>query len=144
MAADGESSQAIAKALGVTIRTVRRWIFKAKQEPSQASKPRGKKCNLDAQQLEILKAELHKGALAHGYEEDYWSCQRIAKLICDRFSKEYAISGVWRLMKRLGWSSQKPQRRSLTYDPQAVTEWMQVEWPRIKKAMRKRRNVGIR
>jgi len=45
----------------------------------------------------------------------------------------YRASGVWYLMQRIGWSSQKPERRSLARDDQKVAHWKRYQWPQIKK-----------
>jgi transposase len=80
-----------------------------------------------------LESALKRGAFAHGYAEDYWTLERIAHVIWDLFGTRYRPSGVWYLMQRLGWSCQKPQRRSLARDDQAVAHWKRYVWPQIKK-----------
>jgi len=80
-----------------------------------------------------LEKELLKGAYAHGYAEDYWTLDRIGHLIWDKFDVRYHSSAVWHIMKRLGWSNQRPQRRSLARDEEAIKRWKHYSWPRIKK-----------
>jgi len=90
-----------------------------------------------------LKTELQLGAVAHGYEEEYWTCKRIADLVEEMFGKSYSESGTWKIMQRMKWSSQKPQRRSLSRNDEAVAEWLNVTWPDIKKATRTWSHVGV-
>jgi transposase len=94
---------------------------------------RGIKPRLTAQGLAKLTRELGRGAYAQGYAEDYWTLDRIARLIWDLFGVRYHPSGVWRRLRRLGWSSQKPQRRALQRDDAAIAHWTQYVWPQIKK-----------
>jgi hypothetical protein len=39
---------------------------------------------------------------------------------------------VWRLLRRLDWSVQRPTRRALERDEAEITRWRAQEWPRIK------------
>jgi transposase len=80
-----------------------------------------------------LEKALDRGAYAHGYAQDYWTLDRIAHVIWQLFSVRYESSSVWRLLQRLGWSSQKPQRQPLQRDDQAIQHWQRYVWPRIKK-----------
>jgi transposase len=38
---------------------------------------------------------------------------------------------VWRLLRRLGWSLQRPARRAAERDEAAIARWRAQEWPRI-------------
>jgi putative transposase len=55
----------------------------------------------------------------HGYRTNLWTTARIAELI-----------------RSLNWSPQKPERRALERDEQAIARWQQKDWPRIKKTLR--------
>jgi hypothetical protein len=44
-------------------------------------------------------------------------------------------------MQRLGWSCQKPQRRALHRDDEAVAHWKHYIWPHIKKVATTRRDA---
>jgi putative transposase len=88
---------------------------------------------LSDKQLRRLESALKRGAYAHGYAEDYWTLDRIAHLIWDMFRVRYGSSGVWYVLQRMGWSCQKPQRRSLARNDQAIAHWKRYRWPRIKK-----------
>jgi len=83
---------------------------------------------------------LERGAYAYGYAEDYWTLDRIARLIWDLFRVRYRPSSVWYLLQRLGWSCQKPQRRALHRDDEAIAHWKHYIWPHIKKVAGARRN----
>jgi len=74
-----------------------------------------------------------KGAYAHGYSEDYWTLDRIGRVIWDLFKVRYTPSGVWRLLDGVGWSCQKVQRRAIQRNDDAITNWNRRVWPRTKK-----------
>lgn len=85
-----------------------------------------------AQQRRVVRLLL-RGALAHGYATELWTCERVAELIEREFDVEYHRDHVGRLLQGLGWSYQKPQRRALERDETAIERWKQRDWPRIKK-----------
>ena len=76
---------------------------------------------------------LSRGAYAHGYAEDYWTLDRIARLVWHMFAVRYHPSAVWHLLRRLGWSCQKPQRVSQDRDDKEVARSTRYQWARIKK-----------
>jgi len=80
---------------------------------------------------------------AYGYAEDYWTLDRIAHRIWDLFRVRYRPSGVWYLLQRLGWSCQKPQRRTLQRDDEAIAHWKHYVWPHIKKVADPARNPRL-
>jgi transposase len=61
----------------------------------------------DAEKKRLVEA-LEAGALAQGYATDLWTLARGAKLIAKIRSKRYSESGVWRLIKKLNFSCQRP------------------------------------
>ena len=140
----GKSLPLIAEALAVTERSVRRW-----RQTAHASVRRkrgralGRPQQLSQPQQVCLKRQLAGGALAQGYAEDYWTLDRIAHLIWHLFGVRYHPSAVWHVLKRMGWSSQKPQRRPLQRDERAVAQWKRYRWPQIKKMARASRHSGF-
>jgi transposase len=44
----------------------------------------------------------------------------------------YHPGHVWRLLRRLGWSPQRPARRAAERDEAEIARWREQEWPRIK------------
>lgn len=134
MLRNGRSPQEIAEQTGTTERSVRRWHQEAQApKPQRARRRPGRPVRLSERQLERLVQELQRGAYAHGYAEDYWTLDRMARLIWDLFQVRYHPSAVWHLLQRLGWSCQKPQRQGLARDEAAVRNWRHNTWPRIKK-----------
>ncbi|MGB8646272.1 MAG: winged helix-turn-helix domain-containing protein [Anaerolineae bacterium] len=129
-----KNPQQVARKVGATERSVRRWQQQAHTaKPKSAQRRPGRPARLSEEQVEHLKETLHKGALAQGYVEDYWTLARIAQLIRKLFAVPYKPSAVWRLLQRMGWSSQKPQRRSFGGDKEAVVRWRRATWYRVKK-----------
>ncbi len=130
---DGKSPQQAAKQVGVTERSVRRWKSEAKHPRRRAKRKPGRPRRLTAAQLQRLERALQRGAFAFGYAEDYWTLDRMAHVIWELFQVRYQPSGVWYLLQALGWSCQKPQRRPLERDDDAIAHWQRYQWPQIKK-----------
>jgi transposase len=57
----------------------------------------------------------------------------VVALIGKRFGHRYSTAQVSRLLRQMGWSCQKPARRALERDEQAIRVWKQRRWPAIKK-----------
>jgi len=132
--AKGLDSAEVAQRIGVTGRSVRRWQQEVRQpKRTTAKRGPGRPSYLSAKQLRQLEKALDQGAYAHGYAEDYWTADRIGHVIWELFGVRYESSSVWRLLQRMGWSSQKPQRQPLQRDDEAIRHWKRYVWPRIKK-----------
>lgn len=131
----GKRVKEVAKIIGVTERAIRYWKKEA-EEPKDKSKTRpvGYPSRISPEQLEKLKEELLKGAYAQGYAEDYWTLDRIARLIWDKFKIRYQTGSVSYIMKRIGWSNQRPQRQALQRDDKAIQNWKRYSWPKVKKS----------
>ena len=127
----GHGTSAVAARLGVSSRSVRRWRREAEEQ--RLRRRPGRPSRLDSEDLSQLERELKRGAYGHGYAEDYWTLDRIAQLIWQLFGLRYHPSGVWHLLHRLGWSCQKPQRRALQRDDEAIEHWKRYSWPWTRK-----------
>ena len=133
--ARGDSTAAIAADLRVTERTVRRWRQAWRDGGTAALRSRGpvSREKLSPEQWARLELELRKGPLAHGFANDQrWTLGRIKTLIGKLFHVGYTPEGVWKLMRRHGWSAQVPVRQAMERDEQAIAAWKAGVWPGIK------------
>jgi putative transposase len=88
---------------------------------------------LSPRQWARLELELGKGPLAHGFAGDQrWTLGRIKTLIGKLFHVGYTPEGVWKLMRRHGWSCQVPVRQAMERVDAAVAVWKAEVWPDIK------------
>jgi transposase len=130
---EGKPAREVAELIGVTIRSIYRWQEHQKKTPKKSERPPGRPSRMTNEQLQQLEQELLRGAYAHGYAEDYWTLERIGHVIWELFGIRYVPSGVWHVMDRMGWSSQKVQRLAIQRDEEAIVSWKRKVWPRIKK-----------
>jgi len=133
--AAGEEINEIADDLRVTVGSVRRWRRAWRDGGNEALRSKGpvSRERLSPQQWARLEAELRKGPLAHGFAHDQrWTLGRIKTLISKMFHVGYTPEGVWKLMRRHGWSAQVPVRQAMERDDEAVAVWKDQVWPDIK------------
>jgi transposase len=96
--------------------------------------PTGLDPKLSAAQLAQVEQALLAGTMANGFDTDLWTPERVAVVITQLTGVRYHPSHVWVILRRrLGWTMQRPERRASERDEQAITRWMQHQWPRIKK-----------
>jgi len=84
------------------------------------------------QQQDLIK-RLIAGARSQGFETDLWTCPRVRELIERRYKVAYHVDHLPRLLRRLGFTPQKPQRRAIERNEEAIATWVQRDWRRIKK-----------
>jgi transposase len=128
----------IARELAVAHQTVSDWheLYQRGGRKALRSAGRaGRLPKLTAAQLEQIEAELLKGAKAHGYANELWTLRRVAELIERTTGICYHPNHVWRILHdKLGWSCQRPARRAIERDEEAITHWVKTTWPKLKKA----------
>jgi transposase len=137
----GLKAMQVAKAVGTSPASVTRWrqAYQDEGEAALSAKPHpGRRPKLTARQRERLGRLLLKGPRKHGYSTELWTLARVAEVIAVTFGVEYDPSAVWRILRAMDWSCQKPERRARERDDQAVQGWHRDHWPRIKKRPKKR------
>ena len=139
----GRSARDVAEALQVTRQSVYRWQRETKKRTLKKTSCRlGRPRKITNKQFEKLEKSLDQGASAYGYVGNYWTLARIAQLIWQLFKVRYHPSAVWHVLDRMNWSSQRPQRRALHRDEEAIVKWKKKVLPRIKKDTRTQRYAG--
>ena len=135
----GLSLNEVARRIGCQPSSVMRWRNtrdrKGKQVFEVGTSP-GRPPKLPSVQRKRLVRLLLKGPYAHGYETDVWTCERVVRLISREFRVRYHRDHVGRLMRQLGWSYQKPERRAIERDEVRIEQWKKRDWPRLKKTLR--------
>lgn len=132
----GETQAAVARRLGVSRTTAMRWAHSWEEEGREglrAAGRAGRKPRLSAAQLEDVEAVLHEGPVAFGYTTEFWTLPRVAEVIERVTDTRYHPGHVWRVLRKLGWSRQKPTTRARERDEEAVKRWVKATWPAVKK-----------
>ncbi|GGL03845.1 hypothetical protein GCM10010094_75870 [Streptomyces flaveus] len=96
----GEKTEAVARELRVTARSVRRWRRAWEQGGADALRSAGPASveRLSPAQWGRLERELRRGPLAHGFGHGFqgWTLKRVKLLIGRMFHVGYTIRGVWK------------------------------------------------
>jgi transposase len=128
----------IAAELRVSERSVRRWrqAWLADGSAGLASRGQAARCRLDEEQLAALDVALEPGPLATGWTDQRWTVTRVGDLVARMFGVQYAVPGIWYLLRRRGWSCQRGARRAIERDDGAVEVWKTQTWPELKERRR--------
>jgi len=132
----GNTLSAAAIAVSASVSSVFRWrqAYQAKGMAGLRSRPTpGRPPRLSSSQKSELERILLKGPLEAGYRTDLWTLRRVAEVIEKHFGVVYHPCHVWKILVGMRWSCQKPERRALQRDEEAIAHWRRYRWPHIKK-----------
>jgi len=131
---EGEKVKNIAHYFGLHRVTVSYWIAKYRTGGSGALKSRkalGPDFKLTEGEIKTLMKNLKKDATRFGFETPLWTTKRVGALIKKETGKKLHHSNVWRLLKRMGLSNKKPEKRAAEQNPREAKRWLKEEWPKI-------------
>jgi transposase len=137
---EGHSEAEVAKRVGASTGSVHRWKVAWKRGGDDALRPTahpGPTPKMTPAQSERLVKILLKGAAARGYPTELWTLDRVAQVIRKEFHVRYHPGHLWRVLGKMGWSCQKPERLARERDEEAVRHWRLEKWPDIKKGKRR-------
>jgi transposase len=132
----GKKPAEIAVAVGVARQTVYTWKRILEESGIDALREidrGGRPGSLDEEQFDQIRRALLESPTAHGFGTELWTIKRVRVLIARLHGVRFSEVHVWRILGRLGFSSQKPERRALERNEEAIERWKKREWPRLKK-----------
>jgi transposase len=131
--AAGHSQALVARQLGVARQNVSRWHTcwrEGGQEALRSAGPTGQALRLSDAQLAAIDQGLRQGARAHGFATDHGTLARITTVIQRLTGVGYHPGHVWKLLRhRLHYRLQRPARRAVERDEQAIARWVAEDWP---------------
>ncbi len=126
----GQPWATVAGLLNVDRVTLWRW----KTAHSLTARPNpGARPKLNRSQRRQLGHLLEKDPTVFGWPTSLWTSARVASLIQRRFRVQYHPNHVWRLLRGMGLSKQKPQLVAREANQDAIAHWRRYRWPAIKK-----------
>ena len=136
----GCTNAEVARQLKVSRQSVGRW--REELEAGGTHKLRsagraGRKARLSVKQESEILTALQKGAAAHGYSSQVWTLPRVSRLIMEVTEVAYHPRYVGEILKKLGWSCQRPTLRAKERNEEAIETWKKKEWAHIKKKPKK-------
>jgi transposase len=124
----------IAHRFGVTTTAVRTWHKRWLADGADGLRSKGQPGYpplLDQAQRAELVEVLNAGPKASGFDGG-WTLARVAAVIRRRFAVVYRYpSAVATLLHRLGFTVQKPARRAVERDEQAIADWRKHTWSQV-------------
>ncbi len=136
--ASGEIMADVAHALRVSRQSVSRWYQEWRRGGRAALRGAGRagrKPKLPPAQLARVDQALRRGARAHGFATDLWTLPRVATVIERLTGVSYHPGHVWRLLRALGWTLQRPATQARERNAAAVRHWVSHRWPAVKKTL---------
>lgn len=142
---EGMSVNEIAERLNLHRGSVSRWITQYKRYGatilrSKRSSGRPKKIDCRKYYKEIIKI-IKKPATSYDYDNPLWNCKKIKETLKNELAVKIGLTTVWRYLKDIGLSSQKPERRALEQNQKEAKKWLQITWPKIKEKAKKERAI---
>jgi transposase len=132
----GCSQAQVAEDLTVSRQSVSRWHRDWKKSGEgglKAAGRAGRLPRLGVTQRSALEKALVAGPRAAGHSTELWTLPRVAKLIRRLWGVSYHPGHVWRILRNLGWSCQRPATRAKERNEEAIRQWRRITWPQIKK-----------
>jgi transposase len=133
---EGRSQSEVARVVGVHRQSVSRWARELEQSGMRGlrkAKHTGRPAKLTPVQLRDLGRALQRGPEAFGFASGLWTASRVRDLIEYRAGVRYHEDHVWRILRKLNWTCQRPTGKALERDEQAIRQWKKYRWPQIKK-----------
>lgn len=137
----GESPEEVVKALGYHRSAIYQWIAKYREGGLDALKTKhisGRPTKLQGNDLEkLFRMIADKDPMQYKFPFALWTRDMVRELIKKEFGVSMSTVSVGRLLRKLGFSPQKPLRKAYQRDEKWVKEWTANEFPEIKKLARK-------
>ena len=133
---EGKGVREVSRLTSAASSSVTRWKKELGQGGLEALKAKphpGRPPRLTPQQKQELGEILLKGAGAAGFPTDLWTLARVAEVIEREFGVKYHPGHVWHILRGMGWSCQKPERRARERDEEAIRQWREKKWVQVKK-----------
>jgi len=140
---DGEAPSEVMKTLGLCRTSIYRWLRKYDDQGMEALVERiaqGPEPKLNEKQRQQVKRWiLGKDPRQYGFDFGLWSRRIVRALIGEKMGIDLGLTAVGRLLASLDITPQKPLRRAYERDPQAVEQWRQEIYPKLR---RRAKRVG--
>ena len=137
----GKRPAEVALAVGVARQTMYTWkrlLDEGGIDALRAVPGRGRPAKLDEAQLEEVRRAVLQKPTEHGFGTDLWTLKRVGVVIKRMHGVQFGQTQIWRILGALGFSAQKPEKRAIERDEDAVREWKRRTWPGLKKKPREK------
>ena len=129
----GKGCSEVALAVDVARQTVYTWkrlLGEGGIDALREVPERGRPAQLDGQRLAALRKALLQSPTEHGFGTELWTLKRVRSVIERQHGVRFSQVHVWRILGAMGFSAQKPEKRALERNEDAVRNWKRNTWPR--------------
>ena len=126
----------VARRLGVTPSAVHGWYHVWKKRGIRGLRSKGHpgfSSQLTDVDRQKIRQAILRGARKFGYDTDLWTLERIGAVMRRVTGKSFGHTWTWQIVLSLGFTPQRPERRSRERDEEAIREWKEHRFPRLKK-----------
>ncbi len=126
----------IARLLHVHRSTVHEWVCSWNaygKEGLYEGHRSGRPCELTDEDKIRLSDIVDSGPVAYGLQTGVWSSPIIARIIEDEFGVDYHAGHVRKLLKKMGFSVQRPTTKLVQADTAQQNKWTRYTYPNLKK-----------
>lgn len=137
----------VAKILGVTRQAVGKWVSAYRRGGEKALKQRRRGRPRGGSLLPWQAAQIAKTVIDRPPEQlklpfYLWTREAVSQLIEKRFGIRISVWTAGRYLSRWNFTPQKPIRRAFERDPEAVRQWLEKDYPAIRRQA-KNEQAGI-
>ena len=134
--AKGKTQAEVSRELGVSRQSTSRWYADWQAGGNRA--PCSRRSGGSDAQARQEPARRRRGRAEQGPARP-WLCHRpvdpsrVAEVIEATTGVSYHPGHVWKVLRQMGWSRQRPARRAVERNDEAIARWVAKDWPRVKK-----------
>ncbi|MFJ6017180.1 transposase, partial [Streptomyces sp. NPDC092952] len=136
---EGRGRAEVAALFKVSVKAVDNWWAKRQVGGRDAllSCPRGRRVGehqvlSEAEQVAVRQAVLDHTPCDLGLSGQLWTRRQIGELIFTLYRVRFTEPGMGKYLKRRGLTFQRPDKRAVEQDPEAVRVWHEETWPAIR------------
>lgn len=133
---EGVKPAEVARRLEVSRQSVSRWHQTWKKGGAHSLKGAGRAGRmpkLKKLQVQEVEKALLRGPRANEVKGDLWTLARVAEVIQEITGITFHPGHVWRILRQMGWSAQRPAKRATQRNDEEIDRWIKQTWPAVKK-----------
>jgi len=138
---DGERPSEVMNSMGLCRTTIYRWLRAFDQggiEAMKSSKSTGREPKLNERQRRKVRGWIvGKDPRQYGFDFGLWTRRIVSELIKEKFEVTLELTAVGRLLAGLDITPQKPLRRAYERDPEKVEQWLNQDFPKLRRRAKK-------
>jgi transposase len=138
---DGEAPSAVMESMGLCRTSIYPWLREYQDAGLEALAEKiaqGPEPKLNQRQRQQVKRWIvGRDPRQYGFDYGLWTRRIVQSLIEQKFGLALGLTAVGRLLAGLDITPQKPLRRAYERDPQRIQEWVEQDYPKLRRRAKK-------